>query len=68
MSPELRAPNPHIPWQIAADTRDRLTHGYDRVDYAVIWSTVTDDLPPLVPGLEAVLEKLENATNRPEKS
>jgi uncharacterized protein with HEPN domain len=58
----LRAQYPHIPWQIAADTRNRLTHGYDRVDNAVIWSTVTEDLPLLVPSLEAVLRVLETGT------
>jgi uncharacterized protein with HEPN domain len=60
VSSGVRAANPHIPWQLAADTRNRLTHGYDKVDYAVIWSTVSNDLPPLVSSLEAVLDSLEN--------
>jgi uncharacterized protein with HEPN domain len=55
VSPELRGRHPHIPWQLAADTRNRLTHGYGKVDYAVIWSTVSNDLPSLVSDLEAVL-------------
>ena len=59
VTPQLRARYPHIPWQLAADTRNRLTHGYDRVDYGVIWMTVTEDLPGLVSNLEVVLSDLE---------
>jgi len=35
--------------------RNRLIHGYDIVDYDVIWSTVADDLPPVIAALEEVL-------------
>jgi uncharacterized protein with HEPN domain len=66
VTPELRAQNPHIPWQLAADTRNRLTHGYDTVDYAVIWSTVSNDLPSLIPSLEAVPQSLEHPEAGPE--
>lgn len=65
---DLRAAHPHIPWQLAADTRNRLTHGYDTVDYAVIWSTVTNDLPALIPSLEAVLRDLEEGQDRSQDS
>jgi len=68
VTPQLRARHRHIPWQIAADTRNRLTHGYDTVDYAVIWSTVSTDLPALIPDLEAVLKELEDPTAQPETS
>jgi uncharacterized protein with HEPN domain len=37
-------------------TRDRLIHGYDTVDYDVLWDTCTLDLPPLVAKLEQVLQ------------
>jgi uncharacterized protein with HEPN domain len=59
VTPQLRALHPEIPWQLAADTRNRLTHGYDTVDYTVIWKTVTEDLPSLVRDLEAVLAGLQ---------
>lgn len=68
VTPELRAEHGHIPWQLAADTRNRLTHGYDTVDYSVVWSTVTNDLPSLVPSLEAVLRNLEESRERPQDS
>jgi uncharacterized protein with HEPN domain len=35
--------------------RNRLVHGYDIVDYDIVWSTVTQDLPPLIAELEKIL-------------
>ena len=35
--------------------RNRLIHEYDRVDLAVVWETVSRDLPPLIAALEAVV-------------
>jgi uncharacterized protein with HEPN domain len=46
--------NPSIPWQLAAD-RNKLIHGYDVVEYAIVYDTVKEDLPPLVQQLETLL-------------
>lgn len=35
--------------------RNRLVHGYDRIDLKVLWDTVTDDLPPLIAELKQIL-------------
>ncbi len=35
-----------VPWRPMARMRDRIIHGYDTVDPAIVWKTVTDDLPP----------------------
>ena len=55
-SPEFRERHRHIEWKLIAGTRDRLIHGYDTVDYDVLWDTCTLDLPPLVAKLEQVLQ------------
>jgi len=47
--------HPKIPWPQIIGMRNRLVHGYDIVDYDVIWSTVTEDLPPLIAELEEIL-------------
>ena len=52
---EIRAAHPDIPWQLAADTRHRLIHGYDLIEYAVVFDTVKVDLPLLVEQLDAIL-------------
>jgi uncharacterized protein with HEPN domain len=51
----LRQQHPQIPWPQIIGTRKRLVHGYDLVDYDIIWSTVTEDLPPLIAELEKIL-------------
>ncbi len=46
---------PGIPWQAASGMRNRLVHGYDKVDLNVLWDTVRDDLPALVVQLRDAL-------------
>lgn len=38
--------------------RNRIIHGYDAVDFDILWAVVTVDLPPLVTQLEAILAEL----------
>ena len=40
VSPEARERLPHIPWPQIAGMRNRLIHGYDFVDYDILWQTV----------------------------
>jgi uncharacterized protein with HEPN domain len=58
VSPETQSKYPAVPWREAIATRHRITHGYDVVDYDILWDTVQDDLPPLVAALEGVLADL----------
>ena len=43
---------PHIPWPQITGMRNRLIHGYDSVDYDILWQTIQSDLPELIAGLE----------------
>jgi uncharacterized protein with HEPN domain len=40
--------------------RDRISHGYDAVDYATLWEAVQDDVPPLLATVEQMLRELES--------
>jgi uncharacterized protein with HEPN domain len=51
--PEERAKLPRIPWPEIVGMRNRLIHGYDAVDFDILWQVLTDDLPPLIDALEA---------------
>ena len=44
-----------VPWGEAITTRHRLVHGYDTIDYDVVWDTIADHFPALVAVLERVL-------------
>lgn len=51
---DIRAANPSIPWAQLIALRNRLIHGYDTVDFDILWRIVEDDLP----GLAAALEEM----------
>jgi uncharacterized protein with HEPN domain len=53
--PDDRGRYPQIPWPQLVSLRNRLIHGYDQVDFDVLWQILTQDLPPLVQELEAIL-------------
>ena len=56
VTPETRARIPDVPWPQIVALRNRLIHGYDDVDFDVLWVIVTADLPPLVSAVRGFLE------------
>jgi uncharacterized protein with HEPN domain len=44
-----------IPWRLMRAMRNRIVHVYFRVDEKLMWDTIQNDLPPLVPELEKLL-------------
>lgn len=57
VSQGTRDRHPEIPWPDIVSLRNRLIHGYDAVDFDILWSIVGADLPPLVAALKRVLEE-----------
>lgn len=43
-----------VPWQVMYAMRNRLSHGYDCVDFAMVWKTIHNDLPDLYQLVKAV--------------
>jgi len=54
---EFRRKYQEIPWKQIIGTRHRLIHGYDFVDYDILWDTVNRNLPELIDELNHILEK-----------
>jgi uncharacterized protein with HEPN domain len=44
-----------IPWHLMRAMRNRVVHAYFEVDEKLMWDTIQNDLPPLVPELEKLL-------------
>ena len=61
---EGRSACPDIPWQDCIVMRNRRLHGYFDIDLDVVWSTVNQELPPLIAALELLLIHVLN-TNEP---
>jgi len=50
VSEDTRQQHAQIPWPQISGMRNRLIHGYDFVDYDILWQTITEDLPALGAG------------------
>ena len=57
--PDLRSEYPDIPWRDMAGMRDKLVHEYFGVDVAILWETLQEDVPSLLPLMEKMAEDLK---------
>ncbi len=54
----IRSRYPSVPWREMSGIRDKLTHGYFRVNLQVVWRTIREDLPGLRSEVGRVLTDL----------
>ena len=47
VDPVFAAKHNEIPWQVMYAMRNRVSHGYDKVDFEMVWQTICNDLPDL---------------------
>ncbi len=52
---DIRDRHDEIPWRSIITMRHRLIHGYSDIELPFVWSTVTEDVPALIPYLHALL-------------
>ena len=52
---EVRNLYPDLPWLQMIAARNRLIHGYDSVDFDILWSIIQNDLPNLITRLKEIL-------------
>lgn len=55
----LRDRYPQIPWKGMAGMRDRIIHGYDDVDYQIVWGVVKNDIPEIKPRIQKILDEYQ---------
>lgn len=58
LSPAIRQANPQLPWREMAGMRDRVIHGYDRVDVQRVFDTVAHRMPSLIDDLRRLRDNL----------
>lgn len=59
VAPRFAALHGDIPWLVMYTMRNRVSHGYDKMDLEIIWKTVKSDLPGLcvqIQNLQATLQ------------
>ena len=47
---------PSIPWTDIVGMRNRIVHGYDVVNFDIVWSIVRNDLPQLIVELDRLID------------
>ena len=55
VSQSTRDQNAQIPWVAISGLRNRLIHGYDDVDFDILWDVVQNDLPALISQLQSIV-------------
>ena len=55
ISDEVEDKHPRIPWHLMRAMRNRIVHVYFSVDNRLLWDTIQNDLPPLVPELKKLI-------------
>jgi len=55
VSDRKRAEITTLPWPEIIGTRNRIVHGYDDIDFDILWDTIHIDLPPLIAELDRIL-------------
>ena len=64
LPPDLCQRYPAVPWKLIAGMRDRVSHGYDAIDYATLWDTERDDLPRLLATVAQMFKDLESGPRK----
>jgi uncharacterized protein with HEPN domain len=54
ISEETRTTHPGIPWRAIIGMRNRLIHAYFSINTTIMWQTVTQEIPALLPQLRAL--------------
>ena len=62
LSESTRHAHPQIPWPQIIALRNRLIHGYDQINFDILWDIIEIDLPPLI----AQLERIQCDDNAPQ--
>ncbi len=57
---ELTARYPAVDWRGIAGMRDRVSHGYDAIEYDLLWQAVQTRVPGLLATVEQMLRDFEH--------
>jgi uncharacterized protein with HEPN domain len=55
ISEETQATHPGIPWRAIIGMRNRLIHASFEINTEIVWQTVTQEIPALLPQLQALV-------------
>ena len=56
ISVQFQEAHPEIPWHAMTGMRNRMIHGYDDIDFNIVWNTVQESIPLLLILIEPLQE------------
>jgi uncharacterized protein with HEPN domain len=65
LSPEFRAQHDYMPWRQIIGMRNRIIHGYDEVNWEIVWQVATEDVPQVIAQFSDILDALNQASESP---
>ena len=54
---EFTKQHTEIPWHYLYALRNRIVHDYEGVNLQLVWEIISEDLPPLLDNLKAILQE-----------
>ncbi len=54
---DIKTRHAHLPWLEMYTMRNIVVHEYHGVNLSIIWQTITEDLPAIIPELKKILEE-----------
>jgi len=60
LPPKLTSRYPAVDWRGIAGMRDHVSHGYDAIDYGLLWQSVETRVPGLLVTVEQMLKDLDS--------
>jgi len=63
VAPEFAARHDDIPWRVMYTMRNRVSHGYDKVDLEIVWKTIHSDLPGLYRQVQEAVQSFPRDDN-----
>jgi uncharacterized protein with HEPN domain len=57
INPDICDRHPDIPWRSIIAMRHRLIHGYQDIELSLVWSTISEDVPALLPHLQLLMRE-----------
>lgn len=56
--PEIQDVYPELPWEEMRTMRNLVVHEYFRVNLRIAWTTIAEDLPPLIEQVRELIAKI----------
>lgn len=56
---DFAANHPDVPWTVIYAMRNRVAHGYFKVDLEMVWKTIHSDLPELHAQIRRLLDEIK---------